>query len=306
MTNIKHILYVIPDGANNELMIKKVFAFAAKKQAKITFLSVIKKIPSELHHIINLHKNIDIDKNIEKETLVELKKILNSFKNKNTKYDIKVRVGDKYAITIEELQRQPYDLLITTDYQHSAKLSERFFGSKHLFLLRHAPNPVLVFRPGRKKKKYRMLIAIDLEDMTVEKSVLNQKIIDYALATGIYDDVEIHIISCWKLYGESALQHGFSRIPEQKLKEMLKESKNHYQNVFNETVKNLLQEQPEAIASLLKGSPVELIPQYAHKHHIDMLVLGTVSRSGIPGLTIGNTAEDIMQKVDCSLLMVKP
>jgi len=306
MKNIQHILYVIPDNSNNALMIKKVFAFAAKKQAKITFLRVIKKIPSELHHIINMYKNIDIDKNIEEETLVELKKILNPFKNKNTKYDIKVLVGDKYAITIEELQRQHYDLLITTDYQHSAKLSERFFGSKHLFLLRHAPNPVLVFRPGRKKKKYRMLIAIDLEDITVEKSLLNQKIIDYALAAGIYDDVEIHIISCWELYGESALQHGFSRIPEQKLKEMLNESKNHYQNVFNETVKNLLLEQPETVTSLLKGRPIELIPKYARKHRIDMLVMGTVSRSGIPGLTIGNTAEDIMQKVDCSLLMVKP
>ena len=87
---------------------------------------------------------------------------------------------------------------------------------------------------------------------------------------------------------------------------MLKESKNHYQHVFNDAVKNLLQEKPGSISSLLKGNPVELIPQYAHKHHIDMLVLGTVSRSGIPGLTIGNTAEDIMQKVSCSLLMVKP
>ena len=34
--------------------------------------------------------------------------------------------------------------------------------------------------------------------------------------------------------------------------------------------------------------------------------MGTVARTGIPGLLIGNTAETILQRVDCSVLAVKP
>lgn len=38
----------------------------------------------------------------------------------------------------------------------------------------------------------------------------------------------------------------------------------------------------------------------------DILVMGTIARTGIPGFMIGNTAEDILNSVDCSVLTVKP
>jgi universal stress protein E len=34
--------------------------------------------------------------------------------------------------------------------------------------------------------------------------------------------------------------------------------------------------------------------------------MGTVSRAGIAGLLIGNTAEKVLPQVDCSMLTVKP
>ena len=34
--------------------------------------------------------------------------------------------------------------------------------------------------------------------------------------------------------------------------------------------------------------------------------MGTVSRTGLPGLFMGNTAETILQSVSCSVLVVKP
>jgi nucleotide-binding universal stress UspA family protein len=39
---------------------------------------------------------------------------------------------------------------------------------------------------------------------------------------------------------------------------------------------------------------------------IDILVMGTVARTGIAGFIIGNTAENILQTVTCSLLARKP
>ena len=40
--------------------------------------------------------------------------------------------------------------------------------------------------------------------------------------------------------------------------------------------------------------------------HPDLLVMGTVSRGGLAGFLIGNTAERLLDRVDCSLLTVKP
>jgi nucleotide-binding universal stress UspA family protein len=34
--------------------------------------------------------------------------------------------------------------------------------------------------------------------------------------------------------------------------------------------------------------------------------MGTISRTGVAGLLIGNTAERVLQKANCSVLAVKP
>jgi nucleotide-binding universal stress UspA family protein len=48
------------------------------------------------------------------------------------------------------------------------------------------------------------------------------------------------------------------------------------------------------------------IPALARKLGVDLVVMGTVGRGGIPGLLMGNTAEAILQQVDCSVLAIKP
>ena len=53
-------------------------------------------------------------------------------------------------------------------------------------------------------------------------------------------------------------------------------------------------------------SPDEVIPQFITENDIDILVMGTVGRSGIPGFVIGNTAENVLQNLNCSLIAIKP
>jgi nucleotide-binding universal stress UspA family protein len=39
---------------------------------------------------------------------------------------------------------------------------------------------------------------------------------------------------------------------------------------------------------------------------VDVVVMGSVGRSGIPGLLIGNKAEKILTTINCTVLTVKP
>lgn len=57
---------------------------------------------------------------------------------------------------------------------------------------------------------------------------------------------------------------------------------------------------------LIFGSAEEQLPLFATKNHCDLLVMGTVARTGISGLLIGNTAEDILSQLKCSVLAIKP
>ncbi|HBE93283.1 MAG TPA: universal stress protein UspA, partial [Gammaproteobacteria bacterium] len=57
---------------------------------------------------------------------------------------------------------------------------------------------------------------------------------------------------------------------------------------------------------LVLGPPEEVIPKLISREGIELIVMGTVARIGIQGLLIGNTAERILDSVDCSVLAIKP
>jgi nucleotide-binding universal stress UspA family protein len=56
---------------------------------------------------------------------------------------------------------------------------------------------------------------------------------------------------------------------------------------------------------LFRGTPWEVIRSLTEQMHIDLIAMGTVGRSGINGLLLGNTAEKVLSTCDCSILTVK-
>jgi len=57
---------------------------------------------------------------------------------------------------------------------------------------------------------------------------------------------------------------------------------------------------------LLSGAPSVAIREVVETTGADLLVMGSVSRSGIAGLLLGNTAERLLDRVPCALLTIKP
>src|SRR5262249_33306982 len=57
----------------------------------------------------------------------------------------------------------------------------------------------------------------------------------------------------------------------------------------------------------LTAGPVwRQIEAVSSRRDCDLIVLGSQGRAGLPGFLIGNTAEKVLRRCDCSLLTVKP
>ena len=57
---------------------------------------------------------------------------------------------------------------------------------------------------------------------------------------------------------------------------------------------------------MVSGEPGVVLPRLAEHLDIGLIVMGTVGRTGLKGLIMGNTAETILRSVRCSVLAVKP
>jgi nucleotide-binding universal stress UspA family protein len=57
---------------------------------------------------------------------------------------------------------------------------------------------------------------------------------------------------------------------------------------------------------VIKGHAQNVVPEIARNLAVDLVVMGTVARTGIAGFFMGNTAESILTQLDCSVLTIKP
>jgi nucleotide-binding universal stress UspA family protein len=57
---------------------------------------------------------------------------------------------------------------------------------------------------------------------------------------------------------------------------------------------------------LLKWPAAVAIDHVARAHRADLIIMGTVGRTGLAGFFIGNTAEEVLRESRCAVLAVKP
>ena len=63
---------------------------------------------------------------------------------------------------------------------------------------------------------------------------------------------------------------------------------------------------PDLQLHVVKGPAQYVVPELARELEVDLVVMGTVARTGIDGFFMGNTAESILGELDCSVLTMKP
>jgi universal stress protein E len=54
------------------------------------------------------------------------------------------------------------------------------------------------------------------------------------------------------------------------------------------------------------GGPAQVLPRAAESLHADVLTMGAIARSGLKRIFIGSTAEDVLDRLPCDALIVKP
>lgn len=62
----------------------------------------------------------------------------------------------------------------------------------------------------------------------------------------------------------------------------------------------------EAHTHVKEGFPEDVIPEVAKEIEAEIVVLGTIGRTGLSAALLGNTAEQVINKLNCSLLAIKP
>lgn len=165
-------------------------------------------------------------------------------------------------------------------------------GSVATKLLRKCPCPVWVAKPGMPSAPKRVLAATDL-------SGVGARVVSLAAFVAECFGAELHVAHSFQLPFDVQWQG--------------EEAEGRFERSERAVRRRALEEAVSATSFpgevhyyVGLTSPTQAILACDERIHPDLVVMGTVSRGGVAGLLVGNTAERLLGRLDCSLLTVKP
>ncbi len=315
MKRFQDILCVVEPGNRSRDALARAVTLAQNNQASLTAVVVADVVTAGIGMPEGGPISADLQEALVSARAQELARLIEPYRKQ---IDIKtgVLVGVSFLEIIREVLRSGHDLVIKAP--ENPDWLERLFGSDDMHLLRKCPCPVWLVKHQGPKSYRRILAAVDADedhpkDELETRHALNQLILQLAGSLALSDFAELHIVHAWRAAGESAMHGAFLRASTKEIVDYVEQTRLKHeaslQNIVREMVGNAGSDAVEFLkpqSHLLKGSARKEIPALAKQIDADLVVMGTVGRTGVPGFFMGNTAESILEQMDCSVLAIKP
>ena len=205
--------------------------------------------------------------------------------------DAEVRFGKSWIELIRQVVQNEHDLIVAGT-RHRGAWQGFLMGSTGTKLLRNCPCPVWITQPQSERKTMSILVAHDLRpvgDLAMELGCSMARL----------QNAQLHVIHAAD-YPEFNYMFP-ATISAKRTQAYRDEAERHIHAQL--AAADVC---PPAKLHFVTEPPDLAIMNCVEQHAIDLLVMGTVGRTGISGFITGNTAERLLPQIPCSLLAVKP
>lgn len=293
MRRFTNILFVHDLTSKSTSALDRAVRLAKGNDARLTILSVADELPRTFPNLektfVKLHEK-------------QLRELIEKFGGHELDIKTRVLMGTPFLQIIHEVLRNEHDLVV----KGRGGTSSLLFGSTDLHLLRKCPCPIWIIKPSKRKQFSRILAAVDPYHEDTDGAELDHRILDLATSLAELEKSELHIVHAWNLGSEAFLRSSRARVPKTLVDREVRETRMTHKKLLDDLLGQYDFSEINAKVHFLKGQPGKIIPALADKKRVELIVMGTVARTGVAGLFIGNTAEKILAKVNCSVLALKP
>ncbi len=317
MHQFKNVLCVVEDEEGSLAALQRAVALASNNQASLTVIAVVSPMTFGMGMPDGGPLYGDLQDAMLREHELRIKALLEPYREQ---MEIRsgVLLGIAFLEVIREVLRGEYDLVIKCP--EAPDWLDRIFTGDDMHLLRKCPCAVWLVNPETGGSScQRILAAVDVDDnyppaelQTRQK--LNESIMDVAGALAVSEFAQLHVVHTWTAMGESVMRNGaFVNHTEDQVNAYVDEVHRRHANSLDSLMRRTeARLGPDALdyvkpqLHLVKGSARREIPALARQLKVDCIVMGTVARTGVRGFIMGNTAETILEQINCSVLALKP
>lgn len=301
----KNILVVLNPENEKQYALARAVRLAKEQQGEekvtITALLSVYDLSYEMSALLSSEERAEMHQTVIDKHRQAVQYYLDKYADPNLILQSRIVWNSNEAEAIrEEVQSQSYDLVVKYTKEEEA-LTSLIFTPVDWQLLRKCPIPVLIVRDGDWKHQRRILVAVNVSGEQAYQDEFNQELV----ATGMslaenLNRGNVHLVAAYP----SAPINMAIDLPEFNTSGY--ENGIRGQHLIN--MKALRQAFciDEDHTHVREGFPEEVIPAVAQEIEAELVILGTVGRTGLSAALLGNTAEHVISKLSCNLLAIKP
>jgi nucleotide-binding universal stress UspA family protein len=301
MKRFKNILFIADREDGLQAGLERAASVARTNEARLTVMDITPD--AGLADYFSQRYGGDLNTQLREYRLQTLDALVRPYTDTGHAIYTTVATGTPFLEVVHAVQRNAHDLVIKVA-QHDTGLAAALFGSTDMHLLRKCPCPVWIDRPTQTTPYQRILAAVDPFDD--ESGDLQRLILDPATSLAEREQAGLDVVHAWEVPGESMLRNGRGRVPSDELELLLQYREKHHRKGLNTLLSHYDLDTGKENVHLVKGKPAQVISDCASNQKTDLIVMGTLGRTGIPGMIIGNTAEDVLSEMQTAVLAVKP
>lgn len=296
-------LLVVIGGEPYDVTMTRAVSLAIHNEARLTIIDVVAPIADSFFASrTNLATQLQQDAVAHRRQ--ELMQIASEYVATGIEVAVVVRVGNPAVEIVSEVIESGHDLVIKTANTQTG--IKHLLGSVTRALMRTCPCPVWAIKPGSGLRYRTILAAIDPLADDPQHVALNNTIIELAFSLAQREEAAVHVVSVWSVPMERTLR---SRLGTQAYDQIIADAEAHVRSKLDQWLAKHLAAPSETLdwkVHLLRGQASDKIAEVATQTSADLIVMGTVCRTGLAGWLVGNTAEHLLGAVTCGVLAVKP
>lgn len=230
---------------------------------------------------------------IRQESAVKMKEIMEDLGAADLDVPLQTRIGQPIVVIIHAVQQGGFDLVLAGS-RGLGDWTQLLIGSTAKRLVRKCPVSVWIVKSEDVGPPKVILAPTDLSEVS-------RKAIREGLWLAEQSGAEfhvLHVVDSQKVREEEASEQSTSSSSRQEIDAEAMRQLEEFLNPLETAVR--------IHSHVTQGVAWQEIGLMAQQLNADLIAIGTVGRSGVKGMLLGNTAEKVLDTCDCSILAVKP
>lgn len=303
MTRLNNLLVIVDPTAQEHPAVEKAALLAAKFHARLELYACDTRAARESRLAAAAVYGTSASDSVAPRAFLE--NLARPLRQRGLDVATEVEFSESLAEQLIDRTRCSSADLVVKDTHHHSLARRTFLSNTDWELIRGCPIPLLLTKATAWAQTPQIVAAIDPFHLNDKPADLDRLILDHAscLAKGLGGTV--HALHAY--IPVAVVAAAVATEPGTALAVSPDEIKHERQHRLDDlaTVTAPFAIAPERL-HVEPGGPVQVLPEAARKLHADIVAMGALSRRGLRRIFIGSTAEDVLERLPCDALIVKP